>query len=89
MRSLEHHAAIANHLAALNTRINALANIYTNYEARNPADDALIAILNGHATQLLTASATLTTIEYVPPPPPPEPEPEPEGGEGDPGDETV
>jgi hypothetical protein len=84
MRSLEHHASIAKHLAALNARINALADIYANYEARNPADDALIGILNGHAQQMLAASAALTAIEYQPPAPP-----STVGGEGDPGDETA
>jgi hypothetical protein len=86
MRSLEHHAAIASILSTLSNRISALTNIYTYFEARNPADDALIDILHAHATQLLSAAEAMRFVEFVVPEPPPEPEIPDTGDEGDPGD---
>jgi len=87
MRSLEHHAAIASILSTLSNRISALTNIYTYIEARNPADDALIDILNTHATSLLAAAQGLKTIElFVPEPEVIDPDAPGGGDEGDPGD---
>lgn len=69
MRTLEHHAAIASNIAAINSRMSALATSFAAVEPRTPADDALIDILSAQASGLLAAAQALKQIEYAPPPP--------------------
>ena len=73
MRTLGHHAAIATHIDAINSRMSALASSFATVEQRTAADDALIDILSAQASALLSAAQALKAIDYAPPAPEPEP----------------
>jgi len=68
MRTLGHHAAIASSIDAINSRMAALAGSFANVQQRTAADDALIDLLSGQASSLLTAAQALKAIDYAPPP---------------------
>lgn len=70
MNTLAHHAAIAQNLASINSRVAALANSFQELAPRNAADEALIDIFSAAAADLLSAAAALKQIAYAPTPTP-------------------
>lgn len=64
MNTLSFYAAIAKHLASIESNLNALADIYENIEARTTLDEDLIDLLNLKADEVKTAATALKSITY-------------------------
>jgi hypothetical protein len=64
MNSLYQFTEIMNEMNKIKTNISALQSIYTNVEARNSADEALIDLFVSQASDLEAAATALKGITF-------------------------
>ncbi len=69
MNTIAFYAAIAKHLAGIESNVAALADVYANISERTTLDEDLIDLLAAKADEMKAAAIALKSVTYDPPTP--------------------